>query len=146
MQESYWMKQLLDGAKELGTDSLITQGKASWSRGRQDILSVTLSFAGTTLRLDCLEALEWKQFDNYIYSVARGGAFRTSREIICRPKMARGIIIRHKNNEVEIEINPRLGGTKLPGGTEALSVCILSNGRWTCKCIKGGEQRQCSNL
>lgn len=64
-----WIKKFVDDSKEMGTDKLIKEGKASWTKGRQkDIVSVTLSFDNVlaTLESSSSRDSEWYQFDRYV--------------------------------------------------------------------------------
>jgi hypothetical protein len=87
MNESYWKKKLSDGSFELGTDSMIQNRTASWTKGRQDIIHVTLFFAGKIVEVNCSSKDRnlghWQQYDNFVFRPSVGTSTRVSRELRC---------------------------------------------------------------
>lgn len=87
MQESYWEKTLADGSKEIGTDSMIDNKIASWTRGRQDIRSASLAFQNNKLTISRYPKYghfaKWKQLDNFAFNPATASSKRLSREVWC---------------------------------------------------------------
>lgn len=79
-----WLKLFSDGSSERGSDGDISEGKASWSRGRlRDIDSVYLS----DNRFVCVLQVpntEWYQYDRYMAPlgvVGKNVSIRTARVI-----------------------------------------------------------------
>lgn len=81
----YWEKKLSDGTTELGTQSMIDEGKASWTKGRHDIFSVEMTFAGKKLIISApykRVATKWKQFDRWSVSPGQKPVM-VGRALIC---------------------------------------------------------------
>ena len=132
MTESFWQKKLIDGSFEQGSDSAIKEGKASWTRGRQDIESVFLSFAGQQVKLECPSfkdlCAEWKQSDHNVYSTIEGRTFRHAREVRCRPLVGRKFGIAKRGEECWVIVGNE-GPHCLPAGKEWITCTIRSDGR-----------------
>lgn len=87
MPESYWEKRLSDNTLERGTDQMIQDKLASWTKGRQDIMSARLCYAGTAVTIFRFgkdgEFADWKQLDNFVFNPGTGETTRLSRELWC---------------------------------------------------------------
>ncbi len=87
MPESYWRKTLSDNSIEFGHDSNIDKKLASWTRGRQDIVSTKVSFGSSSISITSSpkdnKLSEWGQYDNFSFSAGSGVHTRLSREIRC---------------------------------------------------------------
>jgi len=87
MKESCWVKTLKDGDTEFGSDVYIERGEASWTRGRQDIISTSLDYVGKRVELRCSSVegtcAEWKQEDRMIFGASVGKSYRIRREVSC---------------------------------------------------------------
>jgi len=82
MYESLWVKTLFDKTIELGTDTMIKNNLASWSRGRQDILEASLFYRGTKLTVSANPKIKegsFKQFDTFEFNSSSGESKRLSR-------------------------------------------------------------------
>lgn len=79
--ESFWKKELVDGTIELGTDTMVSLGQASWTKGRQDIQRVMLHFAGKIVwvRADRPEQCKWRLLDRNTCSAMTGENKRVER-------------------------------------------------------------------
>ena len=131
----YWKKTLSDNSVEVGTDQDILAKKASWTRGRQDILSVELWFNGhqVTLSSSCLSSLNWKQVDQYIASFQNHGSKRVAREIGCPTEDMKYFHVSYDKDSslkttVHITLNNTIG-TKIPDNTEFIICKIFPNGQ-----------------
>jgi len=117
MYESLWTEILFDGTIELGTDTMIKNHLASWSRGRQDISEASLFYRGTKLTVSANPKIKeglFKQFDTFEFNSSSGKSTRLSRSfslpcagykyftykvITSSPENFRGEFIIQLNNE-----------------------------------------------
>jgi len=66
---SYWIKHFVDARNEVGRDTDVMSGKASWSRGRlEGITSATLSYAGTVVVVPGREIWQKDQYGGVVGS------------------------------------------------------------------------------
>lgn len=81
--ESFWKKELVDGTIELGTDTMVSLGQASWTKGRQDITQVMLFFSGrlVSVRSECPDKCRWRVLDHNVCSAITGKDTRIERII-----------------------------------------------------------------
>jgi len=133
MKESFWEKDLLDGSKELGTDSMIDRKAASWTRGRQDIVSVTLFFANTKVTLQSPpvngEVAKWEQYDGCIFNSSTGKSSVIAREIRCSSHHHSCVLgMRRGRNEITYTLDDKVG-SNLPEDSNTFICRIESDGR-----------------
>ena len=138
MSDNYWVKRLTNGSLEVGTDLLIAGGEASWTKGSQEIDSVVITIGDYILEVFCNDAVEWKQFDRFVFSAGAGKTILMAREIKCRLRNARTVEVRRESpSTVNVFINPVAVGTRVPAGTEWISIVIEKNGHVFCECSPG---------
>lgn len=64
---SYWIKHFIDSKKEIGKDTDVAEGKASWSRGRlKGITAAILSYAGTIVMASGLDIWQKDKYGGII--------------------------------------------------------------------------------
>jgi hypothetical protein len=131
MLESFWKKELSDGLVELGTDSMIHNKEASWTRGRQDIISVQLTFNRSFIHL--ISRLEgpsssWDQQDGYCFSANKGQSFRISRSISCSINDNNYLLETKHPLGFRLELNKKKG-IPIPEGVSSIVCSIDINGR-----------------
>ncbi len=84
---SFWYKELDNGSNELGTDEKIAQKIASWSRGAQNIIAVTLEFNDSIVTIKCPKkdgkVANWEQLDGFAFSTLTGISKRVDRQLYC---------------------------------------------------------------
>ena len=128
MPESYWKKTLIDGSTETGTDSMIKNKLASWTKGRQDIISVELSFVGKTIILQCPpgegEPDSWKQFDNFVFNPSTGSSVRLSREVHCTNNWLCASIEERPDGAYVFTLNDKKGIPSVDGNCFVCSIEI----------------------
>lgn len=131
MPNNFWKKELLDGSIELGTDSMILKKKASWTKGRQDIISVIITLNDKFIHLISSPSpnlSSWKQLDNYCFSTNRSSSLLLSREISCSINNNKYLKINYLHKGVKFELN-KLDGVPIPKDASQI-VCIIDiNGR-----------------
>jgi hypothetical protein len=132
MTDSFWKKLLADGSSELGTDSLIEDKVASWTLGRQDIVSTILTFNGMGISLSCPERsgelAVWKQKDGYSMSFSSGKATRLHREVECSTNGYKYVAMNYSNGLMDFTLNDR-EGVHLPPETVSVICAIRSDGK-----------------
>lgn len=81
--QGYWIKILHNDKIELGSDSKIASGLASWTKGSQNIKKVFLSDGIVAVSLESNIDSEWYQFDRLVVQMANGkqNSQRVSRAI-----------------------------------------------------------------
>lgn len=81
-----WRKKLTDSSFELGLDEDIEKGFASWTKGRQDIVSALLSFNKKSIEVKTQDTFPFdkcEQYDNFCFDPTTGISTRISRELRC---------------------------------------------------------------
>lgn len=133
MQESFWAKHLSNGGTEQGTDEAIEKKLASWTRGRQNIISTLLSFAGSTICLQCSPKNQrlaaWKQIDNFVFNPSTGKSERLSREVWCSPNGYQFWDVRRCHDGTMFYSFNDEAGTPVPDYAQFLVCFISADGR-----------------
>lgn len=132
--ESFWKKELVDGTIELGTDTMVSSGQASWTKGKQDIIQASIYFAGRVvcIRRDTKASglVAWRQLDRNTWSVIEGRGRRTSRflevPVLGCPFLRRTEYL-SSIPWTTFELNDR-SGTEVPFDTKALRCEVLADG------------------
>jgi hypothetical protein len=129
---TYWVKLLSDGTEELGTPEDIELGKASWTKGRSDIVSTLLVYGGTSITLKADTNCPFFQFDNFVST--QGPSAMVSRDIGCLipRKMGYRVSVSVDGKKPYVTVSPR-GDRSLPNGTRGITCSLSFDGEITVK-------------
>jgi len=132
----FWNKVLSDGSIEDGSDDLVQKGEASWTKGRQDIVTAYISIDHHILEVknivepDCI--LQWEQFDNCIFNSVTGQSIRYAREIRCPISFKTKLLITKNNigteQHIRFYLNNRIG-INVPRSKTTLICRIFRDGK-----------------
>jgi hypothetical protein len=127
---NFWKKILSDGVIEIGTDSMIKNGHASWTNGRQDITSVEISNNGFLLKVSISPEVktlpQWKQYDNYVYHAGLGISFLLSRTVTCSIQQFRTFTI-DKISDQAIVLLGNSYGDLIPANSKFLECTVTTD-------------------
>jgi len=130
-QRDFWEKVLVDGSLETGTDKKIQARKASWTKGRQDIVSSVVSLNGRKVALTCPEingrTASWRQLDHNIMSLQSNMCIRTAREVACSPLEYKFVAVKKEEKEAFFCLNNE-SGVQIPKNTEMVIASIDLHG------------------
>jgi len=130
----YWKKYLVDGSVEEGSDYQIHIGKASWTRGSQEIIKVKFTYDHFVASVNCPvlngRVSDWKQFDGILQNTRTGETKRISRRIECQNIGYKFISKTHKlgSSEVcyEFSNSPERGDVQLIPTETSNVICEIN--------------------
>lgn len=98
-----WIKSFNNGSIEIGSDFLIAEGKASWSKGQlHNIKEVFLSEGINAVTLE-ISNTEWYQFDRYKAFLAEKQTYRISRYLQAKiTKEHIGFYLCYNNEDIHL--------------------------------------------
>lgn len=127
MSHSYWNKFLVDGTIEAGDDNLIEKGMASWTKGRQDIVAVSMYYANVLLFVsyEKKEIYEdsFHQTDLNLGNLVTGESIRYGRCISAKTKGCNSYLIEGNPGAYRIKLGKGLRHN-IPQGASTLRAII----------------------
>jgi hypothetical protein len=129
---NFWKKYLSDGTFELGSDVMIKEKIASWSSGRQDIISTEISFGENILEVNTssvnTKLSKWEQYDNFIFSASMGRSIMLSRTLKCSLDGYSFFYIKKSSQSKTIVFLDNVKGDPIPKNKNFLICSIKEDG------------------
>jgi hypothetical protein len=132
MSGDHWIKVLADGTTEYGYDKDIQDKGASWTKGRQDIVSAVVTLGNRKVSLVCPminnRVGTWEQLDHYICSLNLGEGKRIARELSCNTLEHKFLQISVLDDSIVFNVNS-LAGKPIPDNTNRVYILLKDSGQ-----------------